>query len=237
MTAKADDSGTCGKNLTWTYTKATKTLTISGTGQMTDYDENTGEMPWWIDNNYNIIKVSIEEGVTSIGDYAFIDCNNLTSVDIPNSVTRIGNAAFSGCSGLKSIEIPNSVTNIGHLAFSGTAWYNKQQNGLIYAGRVAYEYKGKMPEKTSIVLKDNTTGIACNAFYNCTGLTSVEIPNNVTNIGEEAFYGCTGLSSVTIGNSVTSIGQLAFADCSGLTSVTIPNSVTSIGLSAFNGCI
>ena len=80
------------------------------------------------------------------------------------------------------------------------------------------------------------TGIADNAFLNCTGLTSVTIPNSVTAIGKQAFSGCWNLTSVTIPNSVTSIGQQAFFDCEGLTSVTIPNSVTSIGQELFEFC-
>ena len=91
--AWADDSGTCGYNVTYTYTEATKTLVISGTGGM--YNYNYGA-PW---DSYktNILTAIIENGVTSIGDLAFFECSGLTSVTIPNSVTFIGNYAFYGC--------------------------------------------------------------------------------------------------------------------------------------------
>ena len=174
--------------------------------------------------------------VTSIGSYAFEWCTRLTSISIPNTVTSIGNYAFSGCTGLTSVTIPNSVTSIGSSAFDGTAWYNNQPDGIVYAGKVLYKYKGNMPNGTSIEVEEGTLAIANSAFYGCSGLTSVTIPNSVTSIGNNAFYGCTGLTSVTIPNSVTSIGGGAFRDCSGLTSVTIPNSVTSIGDDAFKGC-
>jgi len=177
----------------------------------------------------------IPNSVTSIGSRAF-ERSGLISITIPNSVTSIGSGAFYGCSGLTSITIPNSVTSIGSRAFSGTVWYDNQPDGLVYAGKVAYEYKGTMPANTHISIKEGTLGIAGSAFYNCTGLTSVTIPNSVTSIGSSAFYGCNGLTSVTIPNSVISIGGSAFADCSGLTSVTIPNSVTSIGYEVFYGC-
>ena len=117
--------------------------------------------------------------VTSIGRNAFYKCYGLTSVTIPNSVTSIGDWAFSDCGGLISVTIPNSVTEIGSGAFSGTAWYNNQPDGLVYAGKMAYEYKGTMPDNTSITIKDGTHGIANRAFDGCSGLTSVTIPDSI----------------------------------------------------------
>ena len=183
-----------------------------------------------------LTSVTIPNSVTSIGDYAFKNCTGLTSVTIPNSVTSIGLQAFYDCSGLTSVSIPNSVTSIGNYAFSGTPWFNNQPNGLVYAGKVAYKYKGNMPDNTSIIMEDGTVGIADYAFSVCSGLTSVTIPNSVTSIGIGAFIDCSGLTSVTIPNSVTSIGSGAFVNCSGLTSVAIPNSVKSIDSRAFANC-
>ena len=183
-----------------------------------------------------LASVTIPNSVTSIGGDAFYNCRSLTSITIPNSVTSIGSGAFEGCSGLTSIEIPNSVIDIGGYTFQGTAWYNNQPNGMVYAGKVAYKYKGTMPSNTSITLDEGTLGIAGSAFYGCSGLTSVTIPNSVTSIGSSAFSDCSGLTSVNIPNSVTSIGNSAFSGCSGLTSVTIGNSVSSIGGDAFYNC-
>ena len=148
--------------------------------------------------------------VTSIGDRAFYHCSGLTSVTIPNSVTEIGRDAFGGCSGLTSVTIPSSVTSIGRDAFSGTTWYDNQPDGLVYAGKVAYKYKGTMPDNASITIKDGTLGIAGGAFEDCSGLTSVTIPNSVTSIGNGAFINCSGLTDLTIGSSVNSIGASAF---------------------------
>ena len=147
-----------------------------------------------------------------------------TTYYIPSSLKSVtvtgGNilyGAFYNCTRLTSVTIGNSVTSIGSSAFEGTAWYNNQPDGLVYAGKVAYKYKGTMPENTSITIKDGTLGIAGDAFSGCTGLTSVTIPNSVTSIGYNAFSGCTGLTSITIPDSVTSIGVQAFSGCTGLT--------------------
>ena len=129
---------------------------------------------------------------------AFYNCSGLTSVTIGNGVTSIGSKAFYNCSGLTSIIIPDSVTSIGDGAFSNTAWYNNKRAGLVYAGKVAYTYKGAMPDNTSIVIEDGTLGIADCAFTHKGGLTSITIPDSVTSIGVGAFNGCDDLTSMTL---------------------------------------
>ena len=180
--------------------------------------------------------ITLLDGTKGIADLAFNDCKTLVNITIPNSVTKIGGMAFAGCISLKSVTIPNSVTYIEGGAFDGTTWLNNQPDGLVYAGKVAYQYKGTMPANTSITLLNGTKGIAGGAFSFCKNLTSVTIPNSVTNIGYGVFEK-TSLKSIVIPNSVTSIGEEAFRNCDSLTSVTIPNSVTSIGSGAFWGCI
>ena len=184
----------------------------------------------------DLTSITIPGSVTHIGDWAFSRCSSLTSIMIPDSVTYIGSCALFNCSGLTSITIPDSVTCIGRYAFAGTAWDFNQPDGVIYAGKVAYEYRGTMPGNTALVLQDGTKGIADGAFYNCTGLASAAIPDSVTYIGEDAFSGCPGLTSVTIPDGVSYIGKNAFSGCTGLTSVTIPDSVTYIGNHALGYC-
>ena len=143
-----------------------------------------------------IMKLIIGDEVQQIPSYLMYKQIFLTSLTIGNSVTSIGDYAFCSCAGLTSVTIPNSVISIGNDAFYGTAWYNNQPDGLVYAGPVAYKYKGTMPSGTSIVLKEGTKGIVGEAFYKCSGLTSVTIPNSVTSIGNEAFSGCSGLTRI-----------------------------------------
>ena len=182
-----------------------------------------------------LTSVTIPNSVTSIEREAFIGCSSLVSVTIPSSMTFIDRATFEGCSSLASITIPNSVRHIGGNAFSGTAWFNNQPDGLIYAGKLAYVYKGKMPANTHITIENGTLGINIFAFSGCIDLTSITIPNSVTSIGQNAFSGCSGLTSITIPNSVTSIYDFAFSGCSGLTSMIIGKGVQSIG-NAFYNC-
>ena len=203
------DSGKCGDNAYWAlYNDGT--LYISGTRAMSNpyYRE---DVPWYYYRS--IIKsVTISNDVTTIGDFAFIDCSNLESVKIGNSVTTIGNSAFSGCTSLTSITIPDSVTIFGNGAFEDCT------------------------NLTNIVIPENVTSIGYDAFCDCTSLTSISIPDKVTNIGIYTFSGCTNLMSVIIGNRVESISHRAFYNCQNLTNITIPDSVTSIDGEAFFGC-
>ena len=180
--------------------------------------------------------VALGEGLTTIGDYAFYGATALTSVVIPESVTTIGRNAFYYCTALASITIPESVTSVGNEAFGVTAWLNKQPQGLIYTGKVAYKYKGAMPVGTEISIEDGTVQIASSAFYSCSGMTAITIPESVTTIDGSAFRDCTGLTSVSIPGSVSAISSFLFSGCSSLTSVSIPESVTTIGTYAFERC-
>ena len=179
-------------------------------------------------------EVIIGDNVTTIGDYAFYNCDSLTSVTIPDSVTTIGERAFKDCDSLISVTIPDSVTTIGYRAFYNCDSLTSVTIGdsvTTIRGHAFYECKSL----TSVTIGDSVTTIGGGAFQYCDSLTSVVIPDSVTTIGDRAFYDCDSLTSVTIGDSVTTIGYGAFYDCS-LTSVTIPDSVTTIGDYAFKDC-
>ena len=155
-----------------------------------------------------------------------------TTIKVKEGTTRIAGGAFSGCRGLENIEIPESVTSIGSSAFYDTDWYNNQPDGLVYAGKVLYNYKGTMAAATSIIVKDGTLGIATSAFMS-TNLANIEIPNSVTNIGKNAFQNCYELTSVTLPNGLKKISQNLFYNCYNLKKITIPESVCEIEEFAF----
>ena len=183
----------------------------------------------------NLKNITIPSSVVSIGKRAFYNCKNLTNIIIPNSVTSIGNSAFDHCGNLKSIIIPNSVTNIGEFAFYDCESLESITipNSVTSISRSAFGYCISL---TNIIIPDSVAKIGNSAFNGCKNLTSITIPDSVTSIGDEAFDNCKSLISIIIPNSVTDIGELAFCDCESLRNITILGSVTSIGEFAFCNC-
>ena len=178
--------------------------------------------------------ITLPESVTSIGDFAFQYCRGLTTIMLPESLTSIGNYAFSGC-GLTTITIPNSVTSIGEGVSSGCSSLTTitLPESVTSIGRNTFSGCSSL---TTITLPESVTSIGEYAFSDCTGLTTITIPNSVTSIGEGVFSGCSGLTTITLPESLTSIGYQAFDGCAGLTTITLPESLTSIGDFAFDGC-
>lgn len=252
--ASADENGTCGENVTWSFEESTGTLTIKGSGPMTDYTSSS-RVPWYASYNKKITTVVIEEGVTSIGECAFNNCQKIASVTIPSTVTSIGSYSFRYCPCITTISIPNGVTSIGSQVFEGC----EKLSSIVIPNSVksigSHAFKGcsnlssvsintetigswfrDISSIKEVTIGDNVSDIGENAFYCCTGISSISLPNNVTSIGKCSFYGCTSLLSISMSKSLTNIGELAFGSCYQLSSMTIPSSVTSIGNSAFSGC-
>ena len=239
-------SGKCGDNIDWLLDAEEGILDITGTGDMTDYTYSSS--PWYSYRSF-IKNVKIQKGITSIGNYAFRACDNLTSITIPDSVSSIGSFSFSDCEGLITIEIPEGVESIGVSAFYGCI------------------------NLTSITIPDSVASIGVRAFYGCENITSFTvdadnenyssddcgalynkdktnliqypagnlrevfaIPAGVKNIEDYSFYWSDSLTTVTFPESVTNIGGSAFHGCTNLTSLEIPEGVTGIGNDAFFYC-
>lgn len=211
ITASASTSGTCGDNLTWTFSGGT--LTISGTGPM--YDWHYDSFPWK-DFSGDISTVIIKQGVASIGEHAFFRCYNLSSVSIPPTVITICSSAFFCCVNLKSIIIPDSVTTIGSGAFSMSGIMSLTiPDSVTHIGNGAFHM---CQDLTSITIPGSITTLGPSLFSLSENLTNVIICNGVTSI-QGTFSGCLGLKSITIPNSVTSIEERSFYFCENLTDV------------------
>lgn len=210
-------SGDCGESVTWVLTK-TGDLIISGNGAMTDLASES-DQPWYAYVT-EIKTITVESGVSRIGDRAFIGCTNLISVTIAEGVTTIGRSAFYNCSNLPEITLPNTLTGELNRTFYGCA------------------------ALSSITIPNGVTSIGDYAFYNCAALSKVTIPDSVTSIGDYAFTNCTSvcteldgsLKYLTLPDNITRIGKLAFQNCTGFVSVTLPLNLTYIGKQAFYKC-
>lgn len=241
--AEVKASGECGENLTWTLEDGV--LTISGKGDMTNYN-SISDAPWY-ENRTSITKVVIEEGVTSIGDRAFPKYSNLISVEISSSVKRIGNytfkdngnfqkvsiaknsqltdigtGAFSWCTKLEEFQLPTSVENIGESAFSDCESLTTMEIGPNVLKIDVYAFT--LCDNLKFTVDNNNPNYASTddgALYNKNFTTLLSAP------------GASG--EFVIPSSVTTITSYAFYYCPNITSVTIPANVESIEKSAFEG--
>ena len=208
-----------------TSTFTSKTLTITGSGAMPDFDFPNGNLaPWW---NYEALgmltsfgnfklegelkKVVIKDGVTNVSNYALFFLPAATQVTLPESVTSIGRYGIAMCSKLTGLSIPKGVTGIGDFGLAG--------NGL-----------------TAVTLPDGLQSLGRGAFDSCASLTNTTLPAAITAVPGKCFADCTKLLNVKYAGTVTAIGDLAFESCKALTAAPIPETVTEIGASAFTGC-
>ena len=209
-----------------TSTFTSKTLTITGSGAMPDFDFPNGSLaPWWnyealgmnalseidFDIKGKLKTVIIGEGVTNVSNYALFFLPAATQVTLPESVTHIGRYGIAMCSKLTGMSIPKGVTGIGDFGLAG--------NGL-----------------TAVTLPDGMQSLGRGAFDSCASLTNTTLPAAITAVPGKCFADCTKLLNVKYAGTVTAIGDLAFESCKALTAAPIPETVTEIGASAFTGC-
>ncbi len=248
-------NGTCGENLTWALDTETGLLEISGTGAMKDYGYNYGSTPWY-SYRYQIKKITIAGGVTSIGNFAFCGCYLFTSITIPDSVTSIGIYAFESCRSITSITIPDSVTSIGSYAFYDCssltsitipdsvtsieeyAFSNCENLSVVFYRGSKFEWeKIKKSPKENIMLTDaykvyNFKNQIDNELYECYEM----------NDGNVAVYKYKGdqinltIPNIIDSKNVSRICSKTFYHNTNLVNLIIPNNITEIEDYAFSGC-
>lgn len=249
----AATSGDFGENncLHWevsTGVLSGKTLTISGTGAMPDFDFPNGNLaPWW---NYEALgmltsfgnfklegelkKVVIKDGVTNVSNYALFFLPAATQVTLPESVTSIGRYGIALCSKLNGISLPKAVTAIGDFGLAGNSFTAVSlPDGLQTLGRGAFDACASL---SGMTLPAAITAVPAKCFDDCTKLLTVDYKGEVTAIGERAFEGCKSLTKAPIPAIVTELGNSAFNGCVALTDVTLPGGVTAVPDACFQDC-
>lgn len=262
MKAEAAIDFSCGQNLIWYLNTRTKTLTISGTGDMFDY---TGRQAPWNDYYGSIDYVVIGEGVTHIGNSAFYYCG-IEKVTIPASVETISRSAFGAYGNVVEFDVAvesklRQYDNFTDNNILNTTWYKSQPDGPVYLGRMLCGYKGEMPENYSLEVREGTYAINEEAFYDQSNLVNIVVPKSVGYVGVDAFKGTAWYDSqpegvIYIGNALyeykgtptieetdfviksgtVSITDKAFYEKKVITTVSIPSSLKHIGESAFYYC-
>lgn len=249
----AATSGDFGENncLHWevsTGVLSGKTLTISGTGAMPDFNFPEGNLaPWW---NYEALgmltsfgnfklegelkKVVIKDGVTNVSNYALFFLPAATQITLPESVTSIGRYGIALCSKLNGISLPRAVTAIGDFGLAGNSFTAVSlPDGLQALGRGAFDACASL---SGMTLPAAITAVPDKCFNDCTKLLTVDYKGEVTAIGERAFEGCKSLTKAPIPAAVTALGNSAFNGCIALTDVTLPAGVTAVPDACFQGC-
>ena len=200
-------SGKCGENLTWTL-DSSYVLTISGTGDMA---KEEGKANWgWTSYDYQIKKVIVQPGVTSIGERAFSTCWSLTSVSLPDSVKCIYDNAFNDCFMLTEIRLPVSLEYLAATAFSecsridkyivpeGNCYFKNDAAGALYSKDGTVLYAVPAAFSGEFVIAEGVRTLYANTFMFQNGMTGVYIPASVENIEQDAFYNCGHLEAYRV---------------------------------------
>ena len=219
LAAEAATSGSCGKNATWSY--ADGTLTISGTGELKQYD---GDNPApWSAYKSEIKSIVIQDGITTVTESCFE--GSVETVSFGSTVKISGRNPFVYLNDLKSVTV--SEKNTAYCAVDGVL-YNKSMTTLI-----AYP---AAKDGSSFTVPGTVKTVGDSAFSECNKLTSITLPGSMTKIDVYAFYYCQNLKSITMPKKLDSIGDHAFAGCQSLAEMTVPEGVTVIENGTFYGC-
>lgn len=218
-TLMAGDSNKCGEKVTWNLDNAGE-LFISGEGDMYDY-ASVSDTPWYSQRS-SIQTISITNGVTSVGSYAFPGASNLKEVKIHGTLRKIGEYAFHSCVNLNTVfySQTNEVLSIGTAAFFGCEKLNRLTSSLTSG-------EDNFPS--------GVTDIGEATFYKC-AFEKVVLPDTLTSIGLGAFAVCPQLKEIVLPSKITEIPKMLLGSCASLETVRLNGAVKSVGPNAFNGC-
>ncbi len=195
-----------GEGAFYGYNSTNKIKSITIPSTVTEIEKNSFRSCQNLDNI-----IFSGENITTIGEYAFLECTKLSSVSLPDSVTNMGRSVFENCISLKSARLSNRLTEIPSYCFEGCS------------------------NLTSIDIPDTVIKVGGSAFWKCTSLSSVVLSNTLQELDSYAFQD-TSISEISLPQTITSIGNGAFMGCSNLKSIVIPNKVTIIPSSFASGC-
>lgn len=212
VSLSAADNGTLGDNITWSFSDD-GALQITGNGDMPAFSSYKDQP--WRDVAKSVKKITVSQGITSVGAYSFASLPAVTTVSLPKSITEIGAYAFEKCYSLKFFDMPSSVRRIGDGAFVD-CWQLAEIDLALYASYLNF--------------------IGDEAFAGCSALATITLPMRLTHIGEGAFMGCASIDGIDLPDKLSYLGRFAFQSCTSLTSVNVPWQITHLPDYSFFGC-
>ena len=229
-------SGTTGP-LTWKYDTGTKTLNISGKGEMPSYryvekNQLLPTTPWLAFKN-ELAHAIIEEGVTGISDCTFYELSELVSVTLPKSLLKIEHFAFVNCKKLPALTIPAGVKEIKDGAFimcsalaaitvdTANTAYSSVDGVLFDKEKVVLNFYPEAKPDKAYSIPVGVKGTTFYALTRASRLTSVTLPAGMIGVGLGAFAYCENLESVTLPDGFRFLNPYAFRDCKNLKSITL----------------
>ena len=206
-----------------------------GTGVGYDYSQSSST-PWRYAKE-SLTKVTLEDGIISIGENMFSDCTALINLTLPSTVKTVKNSAFSGCSNIESEIDLSNITSIGTAAFYNCQKMKGNWNLSQELTEIPNQTFYNCSARSGNISLDNITSIGSKAFYNCSNLTGTIKINNVEMLYNWTFYQCTSIEKVELGGKVKTLEGPVFFKCSNLKEVIIGENVTKLDGPVFAGCI